>query len=134
MITRNTKTLIPKSWDMPDNFKRRIGAEVGRQRLIQEDQHILLVLHKVPQLDDDGKREASLFWRNEDGEWKSLCEGGGLDALKRHLEHYRETAHILDEHLDAATEAADYFKILRQVKPLLRITIKGQTFYNPDLL
>jgi hypothetical protein len=120
MNTTYPKSPIPKSWDIPLPFKQRVGSEVGRQRILQHDDHILLVLHQVPKLDDDGKREPALFWKDPDNQWKSLTHGGGIRALQTHLSHYEEVMEKLDDRLDHAKYAADYFSVLREVKPLLR--------------
>jgi len=117
-----SRPIIPKTWDVPLEFKRRIGSHVGRQRLFSHDDQLLLVLHKVPHATDNGKREPALFWKNADNEWKSLCNGGGLHALTRHIESYESAMEELDTRLDEANEASDYFSVLREVKPLLRAT------------
>ena len=120
MHSEYSKSLIPKSWDVPHEFKRRLGSHVGRQRMFHHDQHILLILHHVPKTGDDGKREPALFWKNPDNQWKSLGRGGGIQALKNHLEDYEKTTERIDDLLDNAETAADYFTIQREITPLLR--------------
>ena len=62
---------IPKTWDLPEAIRKRLGESVGKQRLMNEDGHILLLLHQVPRSEDDEVRAAVVFWRNPAGEWKS---------------------------------------------------------------
>jgi hypothetical protein len=44
--------LLPPDWDVPAKIRARLGTTAGRQRLIQEDGHLLLVLHAPPGADD----------------------------------------------------------------------------------
>lgn len=67
------KSIIPKSWNISDTIRKRVGEGVGRQRLIAEDGELLVVLHKVPTAADKGAREGALFW----------FDGGGIG--NRHL-------------------------------------------------
>lgn len=114
--------LIPKLWPVPDAFHLRLGESAGRQRLMDEDGHLLLILHTVPRAEDDAERQAAFFWRDPAGGWKSAPEKGGISALKEHLDQYRAAIVQLDDQVDAATTAKQYFEILRQAAPLLRAT------------
>ena len=44
-------SLIPASWDVPEEFRQRLGDEPGRQRVMQADGHLLLILHAPPLAD-----------------------------------------------------------------------------------
>ncbi len=109
-------------WEVPDAFHRRLGDSAGRQRLMDEDGHLLLILHEAPRAIDDADRKAAFFWRDTNGTWKSSPEPGGVAALKIHLEVYRTLIHDLDERVEAAQSAQEYFEILKEATPLLRST------------
>ncbi|EYF00857.1 Hypothetical protein CAP_8946 [Chondromyces apiculatus DSM 436] len=83
--------------------------------------HLLLVLHDRPGADPQ-VRAASFFWRAPDGSWKSTgaAAKGGVGALKGHVEAYAAAAQALEDRLDAASRANDYFAVLQEVAPLLR--------------
>lgn len=113
---------IPKTWELPEAIRRRLGESVGKQRLMNEDGHLLLLLHQAPKMEDDEKRSAVVFWRNPAGEWKSSPLGGGLSGLEAHLASYRTTIHALDEQVESARTARQYFDVMRRMHPLQRST------------
>jgi hypothetical protein len=113
---------IPTSWDLPEPIRMRLGETVGKQRLIDEDGHLLLLLHQLPREEDDEVRKAMVVWRNPAGEWKSAPEGGGLAGLEAHLAAYRTVIHALDEDVEAAKSARHYFDVMRRMHPLQRAT------------
>lgn len=118
-MTSDKSRIIPKSWEVPGVFHRRLGQEPGRQRAMVHEDHLLIILHEVP---DPGvpERKAILFWRNPEGLWKTDTSGGGLPALKALLDRY---AHRIDKHeaeLAGADEAKELFQILRGANPVRR--------------
>jgi hypothetical protein len=115
-------TYIPKTWELPEAIRKRLGASVGKQRLMNEEGHLLLLLHQVPRAEDDEKREAMVVWRNAAGEWKSAPAGGGLSGLEAHIASYRTAIHQLDEEVEAAKTAREYFDVMRKATPLQRAT------------
>jgi hypothetical protein len=115
-------SFVPKTWDLPDAIRKRLGNSVGRQRLMNEDGHLLLILHQVPKTEDDELRTAVLFWRNPAGEWKSTPTSGGLAGLDAHLAMYRTAIHQLDEDVEAAKTPRQYFEVMRRMHPLQRST------------
>lgn len=113
---------IPKTWDLPEAITKRLGEKVGKQRLMNESGHLLLLLHQVPRVEDDEVRTAVVFWRNPAGDWKGSPLGGGLGGLEAHLESYRSAIHALDEAVESAKTARQYFDVMRVVHPLQRST------------
>jgi len=113
---------IPKTWELPEAIRKRLGATVGRQRLMNEEDHLLLILHQVPRTEDDEVRTAVVFWRNPADEWKSAPGGGGLGGLEAHIASYRTAIHQLDEEVESAKLPRQYFEIMRRIHPLQRAT------------
>ncbi|MEO5712098.1 MAG: hypothetical protein ABIT37_01300 [Luteolibacter sp.] len=113
---------IPKLWDLPDSIRIRLGETVGKQRLIEEEGHLLLLLHQLPRVEDDEIRKAMVVWRNPAGEWKSSPEKGGLKGLEIHLESYRAVIHELDEGVESAKTPRQYFVVMGRMHPLQRAT------------
>ena len=62
--------LIPADWELPDVLRYRLGHGPGRQRALECDDHLLLILHQVPK-PSDRQRVGQLFWREPDGTWHS---------------------------------------------------------------
>jgi len=89
---------------------------------MDEDGHLLLILHYAPEPEDNEVRKAGLFWNLPTGEWKSSPEGGGLSALDALLQQYSKNIHVLDEQVEAAKTPLQYFEIMKHVTPLLRAT------------
>lgn len=113
---------IPKTWDLPEAIRKRLGESVGKQRLMHEDGHQLLLLHQVPTAEDDEVRNPMVAWRNLAGEWKSAPVGGGLTGLEEHVETYRTAIRKLDEEVESAKTARQYFEVMRRMYPLQRST------------
>jgi hypothetical protein len=113
---------IPKAWDLPEAIRKRLGESVGKQRLMHEEGHQLLLLHQVPTAEDDEIRSPMVAWRNLAGEWKSAPGRGGLTGLEEHVQTYRTAIHKLDEEVDSAKTARQYFEVMRRMYPLQRST------------
>lgn len=112
-------SLLPSVWQVPSQFVARLGDQVGRQRAMLADGHLLLVLHAPPGPEDD-YRQGRFFWRKPDGSWSSDNFGGGPAALNRHLEEFAKVVEALEEQDDAAKTAEDYFKVMQAIGPLHR--------------
>jgi len=113
------KVSIPQLWEVPDEFRRRLGERVGRQRAMFHDEHLLLVLHQPPQPDQDD-RQAALFWRDAQGHWMSTMPGSGLGSLRQLLTDYEQSIDKLESAEQQAKSAAEYFAVIERIAPLLR--------------
>lgn len=113
---------LPKNWELPDAIINRLGPEAGRQRLMDEEGHLLLILHAVPKASDEELRQAALFWRSPDGIWKSSPTPGGLMALEEHLKSYSAVIHKLDSDIEAASCPEQYFLAMQEIQPVSRST------------
>ncbi|MCA9183296.1 MAG: hypothetical protein KDA51_17670 [Planctomycetales bacterium] len=111
--------LIPPLWKVPQVFRDRMGEQVGRQRAMIADGHLLLVLHAPPK-PNENQRHGRFFWRDADGQWTSKDRGTGLNALNKHLEDYEELIAALDRLEEQATTSGQYFAILEQLSPVQR--------------
>jgi Mg2+ and Co2+ transporter CorA len=89
---------------------------------MDEDGHLLMILHQAPEPEDNEIRKPVLLWNQPSGDWKSYPEGGGLAALDAHMETYRKNIHVLDEAVEAANTPRKYFEVMKHVTPLLRAT------------
>ncbi|MEO7099911.1 MAG: CorA family divalent cation transporter [Luteolibacter sp.] len=113
---------IPEHWNLPDALRRRLGETVGKQRMIDEEGHIMLLLHQVPREEDDEVRSAMVVWRDTAGDWKSSPNPGGLEGLESLLSSYRTAIHELDDAVESAKSAREYFEVMRKMHPLQRAT------------
>jgi hypothetical protein len=121
-VENKRPTFLPKSWELPESIRKRLGDEAGRQRLMDEDGHLLLILHQAPEPEDNEIRKAVLLWNQPTGEWKSTPESGGLAALDAHMQTYFKNIHVLDEQVELAKTPRQYFEVMKHVTPLLRAT------------
>lgn len=111
---------LPSSWNLPQEIKERFGQrEAGKQRAMVAEQHLVLILHKVPK-PGSRKRQAVFFWRNPQGEWAFSGGGDGLSRLKSHVKTYSDAEIKLAAACEAAASAADYFHLLQDLGPLQR--------------
>lgn len=113
------RLVIPSTWELPPEITSRFGEKAGRQRLMEHAGHLLLVLHQVP-APDSNERHGVLFWRKPDGTWETAEKGGGIAALRRHVDSYGQAVEDLDDQLDTTRAADGLFRILSAVAPLLR--------------
>src|SRR3954452_7464040 len=114
-------SLLPADWSIPDKLRERLGSTAGRQRLLLEDGHLLLVLHAAPGADEIGRR-GRFFWRNPEGLWRAAPETDRVTALREHLMEYEREIEQLEHAEDGATQARDYFELLDRLAPLARAT------------
>lgn len=114
-----SKSLLPPGWEVPAEFRKRLGDKVGRQRTMDADGHLLLVLHAPPTM-DEGDRRGRFFWRKPDGTWTGNETSAGANNLPRHLADYATAIESLDNRLDAADDAKDFFDVMSALSPLVR--------------
>ena len=114
-----TAPLVPAIWELPEKIRKRLGRSVGRQRLISEDEHHLIVAHSVPSANQD-TRQGVLFWRNERGEWKASNGDPGAIAIANLLEKYEKRLEEMENAEMHAVRAVDYLPILEGLAPIAR--------------
>jgi hypothetical protein len=113
------RVLIPASWEVPASFRNRLGNQVGRQRAMVAEGHLLLILHSPPE-PDENDRQGRLFWRLPDGTWKVSCPDSPIKSLHGHFKEYRERIEKLEEREAAARSSDEYFKVISDLLPLHR--------------
>ena len=110
---------VPAGWDIPLAIRMHLGDRSGRQREIVAEEHLLLVLHRVP----DSKtrdREGVYFWRTPFGEWRTTDRGQAKAALGKLIADYEAAITALEERHDKALNASQTFAVLEQLGPLNR--------------
>jgi hypothetical protein len=76
------------NWQLPPEIEQRLGdTTYGRQRAIFEADHLLLILHAPPVVEQRG-RETKVFLRTPDGRY--FCNGveGGDVKLRQLVDAY----------------------------------------------
>lgn len=109
----------PSGWQLPLAISERLGEHTGRQRAMIAEEHLLLILHKVPDA-KSSNRSGVLFWRSPQGEWFSDDGRRGVVNVREHLRDYEQVLDRLEALYDRATTAQDYFGILEMVIPIHR--------------
>lgn len=112
-------TLLPADWDVPARLRARLGNTAGRQRILEGEGHLILVLHAPPGADETGRR-GRFFWRSTDGTWRAAPKAERVANLDAHLNEYRAAIEQLEKEEDEAREARDYFELLDHLVPLTR--------------
>lgn len=113
------RSILPAVWDVPQEFRDRLGRQAGRQRAMLADGHLLIVLHQPPKPEDE-ERVGRFFWRKPDGSWQSNELGSGPNALGKHLQEYDELLDGLDAQDEQAANSQDYFSVLNELVPVHR--------------
>lgn len=115
----NSCPLFPADWDLPTVLRIRLGYGPGRQRVMDADGHLLLVLHEVPK-SHQLERVGQLFWRQPDGDWLCSIPGAGPTGVEQHLQTYANAIDRLTEEVEASRTSEACFKILGELSPLAR--------------
>lgn len=113
------RKLIPDSWSVPERARVRVGARVGRQRVIVEEGHALLLLHQVPARGERTRRPVVL-WRAPDATWTSLAPPQGLLALGALLDAYEARLDQLETRRAQDAGAAAHGALLAEARPIER--------------
>src|SRR4051812_34644690 len=114
-------SLLPADRSIPAELRNRLGSTAGRQRVLLQDGHLLLVLHAAPGADEIDRR-GRFFWRNPDGNWRAAPETDRMASLRDHLTEYEQNIEQLERDEDDATQARAYFQLLDRLAPLARAT------------
>jgi len=109
----------PKIWDLPFDIRRQLSRRGGRQRAIAADNHLMLVLHRVPELNSD-RGDTVYFWRNGDQEWHFSERGGGFATLENVVQQYEDRIVELEESLATAKDSRARFQVLDEITPMFR--------------
>ncbi len=113
------KSPLPASWELPAEFRARVGEKTGRQRAMLAEGQLLLVLHRLPRKNETD-RAGRFFWRKSDGSWQSSDLGPGAGALSKHLNEYAEVVERYDHLQDEASGLDDYQAIIEGLAPIHR--------------
>ena len=115
-----TPSPLPKSWDLPDAIRNRLGREAGPQRSMFEEGHLLVIAHRMPG-PDERERFPVFFHRSADGRWQGSCsKANGPLALQEYLTEYENRIHELEDAETRAATATQYHNLLEAVAPVLR--------------
>lgn len=117
----NSCPLIPADWDLPATLRIRLGHGPGRQRVLEVDGHLLVVLHEVPKAHQP-ERVGQLFWLEPDGDWHSSIPGAGPAGLEEHLATFSRATDLLHEEVEKSRGSEAYFKVLGKLSPMARST------------
>ena len=111
--------IIPPGWNLPEPIRARLGQKTfGRQRIVFEDGHLLIILHKPPTAEDT-TREGVMFWRTPDGNWK-WTRGIGGAPLMAHVQNYADREATLSSAFDQANTAELLYQLQAEVTPVAR--------------
>lgn len=112
-------TLLPPDWEVPAKFRERLGNAAGRQRMMLENGHLLLVMHALPGA-DESLRRGRFFWRDPAGTWRAAPRGDRVSNLDEHLNEYEAAIGDLEQLEETARDARDFFRLLDRLNPLAR--------------
>lgn len=108
------------NWTLPAEIEARLGENsYGRQRVIAEAGHVLIILHHPPQ-PDTLDREPALFLRKPDGSLHANGYDQGAHKLRKLLAEYRQRWEECDTAYDSAESSSELLKLLETLGPLNR--------------
>lgn len=118
-LFEDDESLLPADWDVPPSIRGRLGHTVGRQRVIQEQGHLLVIVHRVPGPEED-ERHGCATWREPSGRWRSVDGREGRVALRETIDGYAATLARLDERIERNPGIDEHFEILEHLAPINR--------------
>lgn len=118
---------LPSDWQAPSDIQSRLGAQVGRQRAIIDENladgqksPLLLVLHETPERGQP--RQGVFYWWDHSHQWFVYRHGDpynpqedGLAALSAHVGRYEAMLDQLRDDYEEARRAHHYLAILENV-------------------
>ncbi|MCC7338021.1 MAG: hypothetical protein IT422_23265 [Pirellulaceae bacterium] len=110
--------LIPSNWQLPDYFRRRLGSSAGRQRLMQSEGQLLIVVHRVPEPNEVTRRGVLVWFDGQ--QWRASDGGPGKLAVESLLDVYTKKIEQFDQQEAKAQSAAEYLPLLDGLTPLVR--------------
>lgn len=114
-------SIVPETWKIPPQLIARFGDSAGKQRAMNAEGHLLLVLHNPDQVNNTGlERKAKLLWRAPSGAWACNSDGSETDLLKKHVASFAALVEQLENKVQEADGADDYFRLLQAIGPLHR--------------
>lgn len=116
-----TTGTLPLTWKIPKSIRVRVGDSAGRQRVIHEEENLLLVFHKAP-VAGDTHRVGRYLWRDTDGNWSASDGGDGPAVLMKHTGEYASLIAMFDQQEEKANTAEEYFLVIEGLLPLIRAT------------
>ncbi|TWT47521.1 CorA family divalent cation transporter [Botrimarina hoheduenensis] len=111
--------LLPKAWTVPQSFRDRLGNDIGRQRLMKADGHLLLLLHSPPRPDEDA-RAGRIYWRSPEGLWKPNSLKHSEPPVGDLIGEYEALANQIDRQQDDTDTAREGLALLSALNPLVR--------------
>ena len=111
--------LIPADWQVPGDFRNRLGDEIGKQRSMICDDQLLVVLHEPPH-PDEMDRKGRVFWRDSAGRWVAHGTSHQTRGLDEHLLQYQQRLDVLDSREATASTALEYFELMSELTAIQR--------------
>ncbi len=112
-------------WALPDSITKRLGSKTyGNQRIIFEENHLLIILRDLPS-DPDDQKEHKIFLINS--QLDVFCNGApkGEDEMYKLLDSFQVELDTLEDELDDAKTIKQYFNVQEKLLPICRV-IKSQ--------
>ena len=110
---------LPAIWDLPQEIRYRVSKHQGRQRAMEAEGHVLMILYRVPQ-PRTTDRDVVYLWRKPSGEWEFSERGTGIAALSTLLEEYEQVLDEMEARLERARLPEDWYAITERVGPVHR--------------
>lgn len=108
------------NWTLPPEIEARLGETTyGRQRVVAEAGHMLIILHQPP-TGDTMEREAVVFLRKPNGELLVNGHENGGHKLHKLIADYRRLWEECDKEYDSADSPEALLVLLEKLAPLNR--------------
>lgn len=114
-----SEPLLPNDWGVPEDFRHRLGDDVGRQRMMSHEGHLLLVLHAPPRAGERTRR-GRLYWREPAGHWRPQPLAHPDHAVGELIGEYESLTTEVEAREESADSAKQYFDVLTELAPLVR--------------
>lgn len=108
------------NWTLPQSIENRLGVySYGNQRTIFEENHLLIILHDIPQPEKNQVDDHVFLVKPDLSLWYNGYENGKYE-MNSLLEEYKKAYEELDAKATEAKTAKDFFLILERLLPITR--------------
>lgn len=119
MTVRKVTRFVPEEFDLEEDLRDQLSGRSGTQRYLEGEAEALLIIHEVPK-SKEPERDALVFWRKADGQWRGPEGSEGLRGISRLLDRYQAVIDDYEARIDETEEINEVFEMIRHAGPIAR--------------
>lgn len=119
MSVRKVKRFVPEAFNLEEDLRDQLSGRSGTQRYLEGERESLMIVHDLPE-PRVPERDALVYWRTADGDWKGPGGGEGLRELSAQLDRFQQKIDEYEAQIDETEEIKEVFEMIRHAGPIAR--------------